>query len=439
MPPWLTPKTIYAQIVAIVVLALLIVVTGGPIVERWLRVDYETPDIEQLADRMHAFATVLRKATPEERETIIVVTRRSGWDVSIEPLSLRARFSLSSSTEKLSDRIIEWLFPPDEMIVPLGGWRTFLGDKRIIAVRIDDKSMLVSAVATNDILFISDFIGQGTYYVVAILTLVFLFCSFAIWSIMLPLRRIARAAMSADLTNDTPIFEERGSMEIVVVAKALNSMRNRISTMIESRTRMLRGISHDLRTPLTRIRMRAETLADARSRDAMLSDISRLDRLLTESLDYMRDNHRREAPERTDLGSLVQTVCTEFTDVGFNVEYRGPQRLIVNCPPLAMARAITNLCDNATKFGQLVLVELRRHSEGVTIEIADDGPGVAAADKQRILEPFFKADAARTGPNGGFGLGLSIVAEIVEAYGGRLSLIDCLPQGLRVRLELPFK
>ncbi len=111
-------------------------------------------------------------------------------------------------------------------------------------------------------------------------------------------------------------------------------MRNRISVMIESRTRMLRGISHDLRTPLTRLRMRAERLSDGSSRDAMLSDIDRLNRLLTESLDYLRDNHRREATERTDLASLVKTVCTEFADIGFNVEYRGPNRLIVHCPPL---------------------------------------------------------------------------------------------------------
>ncbi|MDA5639345.1 MULTISPECIES: ATP-binding protein [Agrobacterium] len=439
LPFLVTPKTIFAQIVVIVVLALLIVVTAGPIVERWLRDDYETPDIEQLADRLHAFAIVLKSATPDERETIIAATQRSGWDATIEPLSLRAQFAFSSSKEHLSDRIIEWLFPPDDWIVPLDGWRTFLGDRRIVATQIDDASMLVSTVATNDILFISDFIGQGTYYVVAILTLVFLFCSFAIWSIMLPLRRISHAAINADLNNEAPIFEERGSREIIVVARALNNMRNRISVMIESRTRMLRGISHDLRTPLTRLRMRAERLSDGSSRDAMLSDIDRLNRLLTESLDYLRDNHRREATERTDLASLVKTVCTEFADIGSNVEYRGPNRLIVHCPPLAMARAITNLCDNATKFGQSVLVELRQSSNGVTIDISDDGPGVSATDKQRILEPFFKADAARTGPNDGFGLGLSIVAEIVQAYGGRLDLLDCLPQGLRVRLELPFK
>jgi signal transduction histidine kinase len=306
-------------------------------------------------------------------------------------------------------------------------------------MQVDDTSMLVSTVATDDILLITDFVGQGTYYVVAILTLVFLFSFFAIWSIMLPLRRIAHAATNADLTNDAPIFQERGSVEIVVVAKALNSMRNRISVMMESRTRMLRGISHDLRTPLTRLQMRAENLPEGGSRDAMLADISRLDGLLTESLDYLRDNHRQETIERTDIASLAQTVCNEFADVGFDVEYRGPNRLIVNCRPLAMTRAITNLCDNAKKFGRSVLVELQQESEGVAINISDDGPGISDRDKERVLEPFFKADTARNGPNDGFGLGLPIVAEIVQAHGGRLHLFDRQPHGLRVRLELPLR
>lgn len=434
-----TPKTIYAQIVLIVVLALLIVVTAAPMVERWLREDFHAPDIEQLADRLHAVAKIVAVAAPEERETIIAAARRSGWDMTLEPLSLSGQFTGASAGERLSDRIIEWFFPPDDWNVPLGGWRTFLGDRRVVAMQVDDTSMLVSTVATDDILLITDFVGQGTYYVVAILTLVFLFSFFAIWSIMLPLRRIAHAATNADLTNDAPIFQERGSVEIVVVAKALNSMRNRISVMMESRTRMLRGISHDLRTPLTRLQMRAENLPEGGSRDAMLADISRLDGLLTESLDYLRDNHRQETIERTDIASLAQTVCNEFADVGFDVEYRGPNRLIVNCRPLAMTRAITNLCDNAKKFGRSVLVELQQESEGVAINISDDGPGISDRDKERVLEPFFKADTARNGPNDGFGLGLPIVAEIVQAHGGRLHLFDRQPHGLRVRLELPLR
>jgi len=437
---WLfIPKTIYAQIVAIVVLAILIVVTAAPIVERWLRDDYHNPDIEQLADRLQAVASILAAATRNERETVVDAARRSGWDMTLEPLSLSTQFAVASAEERLSDRIIEWLFPPDHWIVPLGGWRTFLGDQRVVAMQIDETSMLVSSVATNDILLITDFIGQGTYYVVAILTLVFLFSSFAVWSILLPLRRIAHAAVNADISDGAPIFEERGGTEIVVVAKALNSMRNRISVMMESRTRMLRGISHDLRTPLTRLRMRAEDLPEGASRDAMLSDIERLESLLSESLDYLRDNHRHESVERTDIGSLVQTVCNEFADVGFRIVYQGPNRLIVDCRPLAMTRAITNLCDNATKFGVSALVELHQESDGVTIDVTDDGPGISDADKKRVLEPFFKTDSARSGPNDGFGLGLPIVAEIVQAHGGRLQLFDRQPHGLHVRVELPFR
>jgi signal transduction histidine kinase len=434
-----TPRTIHGQIVGIVILALLIVVTAAPFVERWLRQDYHPADIEQIADRLQAMADILKVATPDERQTIIAAARRSGWDLTLEPLSRSTQFTGTSMNERLIDRVIEWLFPPDEWIAPLGGWRTFLDDKRIVAMQIDDKSMLVSTIATGDVLVITDFVGRGAYYVVAILTLVFLFSTFAIWTILTPLRRIAHAAINADLSDQAPVFEERGSREIVVVAKALNSMRKRISEMMEARTRMLRGISHDLRTPLTRLRIRVENLARDTARDAMLSDICRLDCLLTESLDYLRENHRQESVERTDIAILVRTICNEFSDVGFDLVYRGPNRLIARCRPLAMTRAITNLCDNATKFGQSVQVELHQAHDRVVIDIIDDGPGISAEDKERVFEPFFKADAARHGPNDGFGLGLPIVAEIVQAHGGRLHLLDREPHGLLVRLELPIE
>lgn len=434
-----TLKTIYSQIIVLIVLAIIIVITIVPAIESWLQVDDGRPDIEQLADRLYAMSVVVAAATPEERETIVAAIQRSGWEVRLEPLSRSYQFAGSSDTELMSHRIIEWLFPPDDAIAPLGGWRTFLEGQRVVAMGVDDQTMLVSSVATDRILLTSSFMNEGTYYLAAILTLVSMFSVFSMRVIMLPLRRIANAAANADLSNDAQIFEERGAMELVVVAKALNSMRNRISMLMEARTRMLRGISHDLRTPLTRIRMRAESLSEGATRDAILSDIRRLDSLLTESLAYLRDNHRHEAIERTDLASLIQTVCNEFADVDFDVEYQGPNRLVVNCRPLALTRAITNLCDNATKFGNKVLVELLETVNGVVIEVSDDGPGISDQHKDRVFEPFFKADEARNGSNGGFGLGLPIVAEIVQLHNGALHLHDRQPHGLRVRLELPIR
>lgn len=431
-------RTIHGQITLIIGLALLIVVTAGPMLERWVRSDHSASDLEQVAERIHAISDVLAAATPDERAVIVRAARQSGWDVSLQPLSLSERFTTFSETEASWDRAIEWLFPPDDWAAPLGGWRTFLNDTRVIAARVDDTTMLMTPVSSETMLR-GNFLGQWMYYLIALVTLIILFFAFAIWAIMLPLRRISHAAMNADISDDAKLFEERGSVEIIALARALNSMRNRITIMVESRTRMLRGISHDLRTPLTRLRLRVEHLPQTPTRDAMLSDINHLDTLLTESLGYLRDNHGQEAIERTDIASALQTIASEFADVGFDVTYRGPNRLIVNCKPIAITRAISNLCDNATKFGKTVAIELRQIAGAVAIDVIDDGPGIEKQHRQRVLEPFVKIDESRGSSNTGFGLGLSIVSEIVQAHAGTLEFIDRQPHGLIVRVTLPSR
>ena len=432
------PKTIYAQINATAMLALLIILTGGPMLERWVRNDFDVLDLERISGSVLVTSKIFATATPAEREAMLAAAQRSGWDLTLQPLSVSARFTTSSANELFLDSFSDWLFPPDDWDVPLGGWRTFLNGKRIVAAQIDDTTMLVSGVSSKAILR-SDFVGSWSYYLVALFTLILLLSAFAIWAIMMPLRRIAHTAMDADLSHNIEIFEERGSVEIVALAKALNSMRRRIATMMESRTRMLRGISHDLRTPLTRLKLRAEHMPAGAGRDAMLTDINHLDRLLNESLSYLRDNHGQERVERTDIASTLQTICNEFADVDSDVTYRGPNRLIADCKPLAITRAVTNLCDNAIKFGSSVTVELTEAGGMMTIDVMDDGPGIADEDKERVLEPFFKVDAARHGANTGFGLGLSIVAEVVQAHRGKLTLLDREPNGLIARIELPLR
>lgn len=428
-------RTIHGQITAIIVLALLIVVTAGPMLERWLRSDPLAADIEEVADRMHAMANVLAVATPDEREMLISTAQRSGWNVSLEPRSLSQQFEASAPQESIWNRLMEWLFPPDGFTEPLGGWRTFLDGARVVAVEVDDANMLITPVSAEGV-FRGNFLGQWSYYAVALLTLIVLFSAFAIWAIMLPLRRIADAALNADISNDAKVFEERGSVEIIALARALNSMRKRITIMVESRTRMLRGISHDLRTPLTRLRLRVEHLPEMQTRDAMLADIQHLDSLLSQSLDYLRDSHAQEVFERTDIASMLQTIASEFADMGFDIVYRGPNRLITTCKPLAMTRALSNLCDNATKFGTSVTVELHERSGSIAIDVIDDGPGIAPPDQQRALEPFVKIDEARSGTKSGFGLGLSIVSEIMQQHAGKLEFLERQPHGLIVRLTL---
>jgi signal transduction histidine kinase len=433
----LSGSTIYGQITVIIIVCMIIVIFGGSTLERWVRDDYSLPDLEALSEKMAAIGSVVAAATPAERQEIVEIAGRGGWRLSLQPLSLAQRFTTSSADESFVQAATDWFFPPDDGSTPYGGWRTFLDGKRVISVKVDDATLLLLEQVPTGLLS-SDALSFGSNYLVAMVTLILLFSIFAVWAITRPLRRIAAAAMKADISLGPAPFEERGSVEIVALARALNAMQRRISIMIEGRTRMLRGISHDLRTPLTRLRLRAERLQDEETRDAFLADILRLDHLLKESLGYLRDNYQREPSQRADLASLLQTVCDEFADMGHDVTYDGPPRLIAEFRPLAITRAVTNLCDNGIKFATRVDVGLRTIADEAVIEVADNGPGITAQYRERVMEPFFKIDSARGGSDTGFGLGLSIVSEIVEAHHGRFELLDRKPHGLIAAIRIPL-
>jgi len=202
---------------------------------------------------------------------------------------------------------------------------------------------------------------------------------------------------------------------------------------------MLAAISHDLRTPLTRLRLRAERLVDPAQREGQLHEIARITHMLDETLNYLRNDVRSEGLSRVDLPSLLQTVCAEFADVGHNVTYVGPPRLTCRCRPNVLVRAISNIVDNATKHGTVVTVSVRLpDGDDVEIDFADNGPGIAPELHERVFDPFFKGDAARSaGARSGFGLGLSIARDVVKSHGGGIELVDRAPHGLIVRVRLP--
>jgi signal transduction histidine kinase len=227
------------------------------------------------------------------------------------------------------------------------------------------------------------------------------------------------------------------ALTIVAIVALSREMRTRIRTLLDDRTRLLAAISHDLRTPLTRLRLRAERTAPE-ARDGMLRDIDRIGRLLDETLEYLRSDLRAERFERTDLASLVQTICAEFADVGYAVSYEGPSRLAWMCRPSALARAVTNIIDNATKHGTSVGIALHVGNDAVHIDVCDDGQGIPISLHAKVFEPFFKieAPAASVDPVG-FGLGLAIARDVVKGHGGVIELRNRPFGGLLVRLSLP--
>ena len=252
-----------------------------------------------------------------------------------------------------------------------------------------------------------------------------------------PLSSFAAAAESFSLqTTGTPL-PERGPAEIRSLARALNRMRERITTMIDERTKMLAAISHDLRTPITRMRLRAEFIEDPQQRTQTLHDLDQMAAMLTAVLSFLR-GAERDAPTRIDLASALQLIADQFCDIGAKVSYQGPGHALATARPSELQRAITNLVENAVRYGSEVIIRLAVRPELITIEVVDDGPGIADADKTAVLQPFVRGDHARDlNDSTSFGLGLSIAQTIAHAHGGELSLHDRVPGGLVARITLP--
>jgi signal transduction histidine kinase len=258
------------------------------------------------------------------------------------------------------------------------------------------------------------------------------------WTVNHPLIAFARAAERVGVDVNAPMLPEQGPAQLRRVIRAFNEMQNRLQRFLSDRTRMLGAISHDLRTPLTRLRLRIETDRAAEEKSKVLGDIEIMESMLTSTLSFIRGVDDVEAAEIVDLDSLLQTVCDLVSDTGGDVTYTGPGRSRYYCKQQSMMRALTNVVANAAKYGARAEVSLSRHEQGgLQIEIADDGPGIADAEKTKVFEPFYRTAGARDTDRQGMGLGLAIARSIILAHGGTIELRDREPHGLRVIVTLP--
>jgi signal transduction histidine kinase len=258
------------------------------------------------------------------------------------------------------------------------------------------------------------------------------------WTVNHPLVAFARAAERVGVDVNAPVLPEKGPAQLKRAIRAFNEMQSRLQRFLSDRTRMLGAISHDLRTPLTRLRLRIETDRATEEKSKVLADIEIMESMLTSTLSFIRGVDDVEAAEIVDLDSLLQTVCDLVSDTGGEVAYAGPGRSRYYCKPQSMMRALTNIVANAAKYGSRAEVSLSRSEHGgFKIEIADDGPGIADAEKIKVFEPFYRTALARDTDRQGMGLGLSIARSIILAHGGTIELRDRQGCGLIVIARLP--
>jgi signal transduction histidine kinase len=258
----------------------------------------------------------------------------------------------------------------------------------------------------------------------------------AVRRVTAPLGSLAMAAERLGHDVNAAPLPETGTIETRQAARAFNDMQTRLRGLIQNRTRLLAAISHDLRTPLTLLRLRAETVENVQERDKMLSTIAEMDALIGASLTFARDQSADEPRRATDLTSLLQSVVDEMHDAGFAVRMQAAEAIVCECQPAALRRAVRNLLDNAVKYGKSGTVEIHQLSKAVEINIDDDGPGIPLQELTRVLEPFYRLEESRSRETGGVGLGLAIAQTIVQAQGGTLTLSNRPTGGLRATIAL---
>ena len=252
-----------------------------------------------------------------------------------------------------------------------------------------------------------------------------------------PLSDLAAAAEKLGEDINRPPLPETGPSEAQRAARAFNTMQQRLSRFIADRTRIFTAMSHDLKTPITRLRLRAELLEDEALRTKFTRDLQEMEAMVTQTLDFMRDADAREAVQRVDAMALLESLQTDYQDSGSRVAIEGGIALPYPGRPLALRRCLTNLVDNAIRYGGQATIRIEDNADRLAIRILDDGPGIPEQELEQAFEPFFRGEASRNRETGGTGLGLGIARNIARAHGGDLVLRNRPEGGLEALLTLP--
>jgi signal transduction histidine kinase len=252
-----------------------------------------------------------------------------------------------------------------------------------------------------------------------------------------PLELFAEAADRLGVDVSAPPLPVTGSAELRRASAAFNRMQARIRRLVDDRTQMLAAIAHDLRTALTRLRLRVELIDDPVQQAKAVNDLEAMRLMLDETLAFAKGEALEEGPVVTDLAALLQTLVDDLSDAGHEVAYDGPDRLVFELRPVAARRALANLIDNAVRYGGSAEVSLRRLPAGVEVQIADRGPGIPPDQREHVFKPFVRLEGSRARSTGGTGLGLALTRSIVRRHGGDITLEDRPGGGLLVRVSLP--
>lgn len=404
---------------------------------------------EHISERMITLARLIEGAPPEERNRLAKLASEKVLSVSLAsepnvsnalPESQEEQILSSVFADHLSARgVREFRLRYRDAPAEKGGAVSEFvdGSHKLmqVSLRLDGGGWLncSALIKTTSSIWSLRFLlslGVMTVAVIAVSGL-------AVYHINGPLRTFAGAARRLGTNINAPPLPVKGPLELRAAITAFNDMQERLKRLISDRRQMLAAVSHDLRTPITLLRLRTEFVENDSEREKMLATLTDMEQMVESILRFVRDDAAHEEVQSVDLVALINAICDDISDLGGKAAFSGPDKLVYPCRPIVFKRALTNLIENAVKFGGSASVRLRDTGENIQISVEDEGPGMPESQLEAVFDPFYRIESSRSRDTGGVGLGLSVARSIVDAHGGQIVLANRPTGGLQVMVELP--
>jgi signal transduction histidine kinase len=406
--------------------------------QRALVAEAEFANEGRLADRLLAIKRSVLRADPDAREA--VAHDMSGGAIeahwSREALAVEGG-SGTSSWQGLGEQLLD-LAPElgaDGLVIGANGQTVKDPHLAVISMRLPDQtwvnvSLLSWAPQPSSVhgtLLSTSLMAAGALVIAVLL----------VRAQTSPLSAFVSAAERIAHVPGVEPVSDTGPREVRALATAFNDMQRRITRLIDDRTHALAAVSHDLKTPITRLRFRTEEMDDAALRAAVAADLDEMERMIDQTLSYLREERGEEELKPVDLVAILETVTDDVADSGGDARLEGSPSAVVLGRRLALKRAFANLIGNAVKYGLRAQTRVEDAADHVRVTITDEGPGISSEDRLRALQPFVRLEPSRNSKTGGFGLGLTIADSVIRGHGGQLELTNGNAGGLVVTVLLP--
>ena len=445
------PASLFARMALILLAGLL----AAQLASTWLQWGERATVVSQargqnFVDRVAETVRVLEASAPTQRSDSLAAVQSRDWRVTlikddqVLPHTPRGQIQATLGARLGGEREIRSDFGGGGMQRgnPMGmqrgnaiGMQQHGNSMRTLDVRLSDGQWVrISALPEADAPALSkDLITNLLVTMLIVIAVVMI----AVRQATLPLKHFAEAADTLGRNLDAPPLAEQGPAETRRAAQAFNRMQARIRRLIDERARALAAVSHDLRTPLTRLRLRAELVRDDTLRDQLAADMDAMAAMLDATLDYLRGLQDSEAARAIDINALLQSLAEDAAVLGKTISVEGLAQSPYTGRLSALRRALQNLIDNAIKYGHSAHLRIEDDASTLRLIVEDEGPGIAPAELGRVTEPYYRPDASRSRATGGVGLGLSIVKDIALMHGGELVLANRPQGGFFAALVLP--